>query len=71
MNKSYVLLCMCEDLKNGKCISLEESLLKYKISEPTFRRYIATLRDFFLENLGEEIKYVSSEKCYKLEKVVK
>ena len=67
MNKSYVLLCMCEDLKNGKAITIEECTSKYKISEPTFRRYIAALRDFFLEQHGREIKYFSKRKCYKLE----
>ena len=67
MNKSYVLLCMCEDLKNGKCIRLEECMVKYKISEPTFRRYLSLLRDFFLEQMGKEVKYVSAEKGYLLE----
>ena len=66
MNKSYVLLLMCNDLSNGKEIKIEECLVKYKISEPTFRRYIATLRDFFMEQFGKEIKYYPAEKCYRV-----
>ncbi|MBQ2909057.1 MAG: hypothetical protein IKC33_01315 [Clostridia bacterium] len=68
MNKSYVLLLMCEDLKKGKPIRFDECLQKYKISVPTFRRYIAVLRDFFIEELGKEIIYVPTEKCYRVKK---
>lgn len=57
---------MCNDLLNGKEIKLEESLTNYKISEPTFRRYIATLRDFFVEVHGKEIKYYPAEKSYRV-----
>ena len=64
MNKCYAILCLCEELKNGKLIYMEEVLTEYKISEPTFRRYVATLRNFFCEQYGEEIKYFPSLKAY-------
>lgn len=43
---------------------MDEVLNEYKISEPTFRRYVATLRDFFCEQFGEEVKYIPSLKAY-------
>lgn len=66
MNKSYVLLLMCEDLKKGNPLRLEECLQRYGISVPTFRRYIALLRDFFMEVHGKEIKYYPAEKSYRV-----
>ncbi|MBQ4587061.1 MAG: hypothetical protein IJB13_04650 [Clostridia bacterium] len=68
MNKSYVLLLMCENLKKGNPLRLEECLQRYGISVPTFRRYIALLRDFFMEELSKEIIYVPTERCYRVKK---
>lgn len=69
MNKSYVLLCMCEKLKNDKPIVIEETCQEYGISVPTFRRYIATLRDFFWDTYQMEIVYDVKKKEYTREEV--
>lgn len=64
MNKSYVLLCMCEKLKNHKSLVIEETCQEYGISVPTFRRYIAMLRDFFWDTFQTEIVYDVKNKKY-------
>lgn len=66
MNKSYVLLNMCESLKNGESITIDSCCREYKISIPTFRRYISALRDFFWEKYNAEIEYNANEKVYNL-----
>ena len=64
MNKSYALLYLCEQLKEGKAIDMQTCMLVYDISVPTFRRYMADLRAFFTEKYGLEIKYISAKKGY-------
>ena len=68
MNKSYVLLCMCETLKNNRPIVIEETCQEYGISVPTFRRYIYTLRDFFWDTYQIEIIYDGRKKEYLCDK---
>ena len=66
MKKSCVLLYLCDDLKNGKKIHIESCCMEYDISVPTFRRYVAMLRNFFWEKYRRAIVYVSAEKAYAL-----
>ena len=67
MNKSYVLLCMCEKLKGNHPITIESTCVEYGISVPTFRRYISTLRDFFWDTYQIEIVYDGKRKEYSCE----
>lgn len=64
MNKSYVLLRMYDKLKNGKFISLNDCCTEYGISVPTFRRYVAFLREYFSEVYAKEIVYDSENMFY-------
>ena len=66
MNKSYVLLCMCEKLQSGCGLQIEDCCNEYGISVPTFRRYIAILRNFFIEKYNSEIKYDQKSKEYRI-----
>ena len=63
-----MLLFLNEKLQNGELISLEECCSNYKISIPTFRRYLSTLREFFWEEFEQEVKYFSAKKAYGLVK---
>ena len=67
MNKSYVLLCMCEKLKGNHPITIDGACRDYGISVPTFRRYISTLRDFFWDTFQIEIVYDGKKKEYSCE----
>ena len=66
MNKSYVLLCLCERLKNGEELNIGTCCLEHKISIPTFRRYISLLKNFFWQELGEELIYDCKNQVYKI-----
>ncbi|MBQ4268093.1 MAG: DeoR family transcriptional regulator [Clostridia bacterium] len=57
MNKSWVILALYDVLKQNGKISLEKCCAEYKISAPTFRRYLALLRSYFWEVYRCEIKY--------------
>ena len=69
MNKSYAVLCMCEDLMKGKTLTIENCLAEYAVSVPTFRRYISLLRMYFAERHSTELVYDKKVKGYRLEKV--
>ena len=71
MNKCYVVLDMYERLKSGEMIFLNKSCTEYGISEPTFRRYLSNLRNFFCEKQAMEIVYVPKFKGYELRKLDK
>ncbi|MBQ9480863.1 MAG: hypothetical protein IJU84_01715 [Clostridia bacterium] len=49
MNKSYIILCLYDRLLNGECIGLKSVREEFDLSVPTFRRHIAFLRDYLLE----------------------
>ena len=66
MNKCYVLLDLYSTLINGGEISITECCNEYNISIPTFRRYIACLRNYCLEKEGKEIVYNALQKVYKI-----
>ncbi|MBQ4268094.1 MAG: hypothetical protein IJB97_00420 [Clostridia bacterium] len=66
MNKSIVVLAMYDRLADGRNLKLEQCIAEYRISLPTFRRYLALLRDYCLEAHGREIVYDKMEKCYRL-----
>ena len=66
MNKSYVLLRMYDELREGAGIRLTGWCAEYKLSVATFRRYIAFLRGYFIGTTGEEIIYDSVSGLYVL-----
>lgn len=70
MNKSYVLLRMYDELREGAGIRLTGWCAEYKLSVATFRRYIAFLRGYFVGVTGAEIVYDSVNEMYVLRKNV-
>jgi predicted DNA-binding transcriptional regulator YafY len=48
-SKSYVLLFIYNELKEGKVVTKEDILNKFKINERTFYRYIKDIKDFVSE----------------------
>lgn len=48
-SKSYVLLFIYNELKEGKVVTKENILNKFKINERTFYRYIKDIKDFVSE----------------------
>lgn len=62
-SKSYVLLFIYNELKDGKVVTKESILNKFKINERTFYRYIKEIKDFVSEEsknsngelIGEEV----------------
>ena len=66
MKKSFILLCMSEDLQRGGVLTLNECCAEYKMSEPTFRRYIADLRNYYWEKTHLEIIYDARKRGYRL-----
>ena len=57
MKKNYILLQMYDALRSGMGLNINDCCNRYAISVATFRRYIAFLRSYFLENYGREIIY--------------
>lgn len=68
MNKSYVILQMYDALNSGRKLRINECCGEYDISVSTFRRYMALLRSYYGEFLGEEIIYSPENAEYSLEK---
>jgi len=66
MKKSYVVLCMCNELLQGKKLNLKKCCSLYGISASTFRRYLALLRSFFWEQLEQVVLYDGSTQTYGL-----
>lgn len=66
MTKSYILLCLFEALSNGQELKIHNCCKEYAISVPTFRRYIAELRDFYCEKSCYEVVYDTHSQSYKL-----
>lgn len=64
MQKTKNVLRLYELLKQGKEIKMENFCNEYKVSIPTFRRYISLLRDFMWETSLEEIVYDKIKKVY-------
>lgn len=62
-SKSYVLLFIYNELKEGRVVTKESVLNKFKINERTFYRYIKEIKDFVSEEsiksnrelIGEEV----------------
>lgn len=62
-SKSYVLLFIYNELKEGKVVTKESILNKFKINERTFYRYIKEIKDFVSDEskksngelIGEEV----------------
>jgi len=65
-SKAYALLCMCNDLKKGKGIELNETCKEYNISERTFRRYISELKFYFMEEESTDVFYDTKTNKYKI-----
>ena len=66
MTKSETLLYIFESLMLGEAINASEYTLKYKISKPTFFRYIKTLKKFFKERFNKSLVYDYKNKEYKI-----
>ena len=64
--KSYILLSMYDTLRSGKPIRINECMGDYDISIATFRRYIAFLRVYFIENSGQDVEYDSAAGEYRI-----
>ena len=62
---------MYDSLLAGGSVNLEEAREHYNISVPTFRRYIALLRDFFGEVHSKNLVYDRANNRYVLEKYKK
>ena len=61
MGKSYTILCLSDMLKRGEILCLEEICDRYSVSVPTFRRYVALLRDYFWQEFSTEIVFVHDD----------
>ena len=48
-------------LKRGEMVCLEEVCDRYSVSVPTFRRYVALLRDYFWQEFSIEIVFVHDD----------
>ena len=70
MTKSYILLCLCDQLEKGRMLKINECCGEFEISIPTFRRYVATLREFFWERYRIDLMYDASKKAYRLLKEI-
>lgn len=74
VSKSYVLLFIYNELKDGKVVTKEHILNKFKINERTFYRYIKEIKDFVSEIskesngklIGEEIVSNKTKEGYVL-----
>ena len=68
MTKSYVVLHMYDAFTKGEPVTLEVYCESYSISIPTFRRYIALLRDYFMETYSYDLVYSKAKNMYFLRK---
>ena len=68
MSKGYALLKLYEEFRTEEKIELVKCCEAYGISVPTFRRYVATLRCFFMETHGVDLIYDYSMAGYRLER---
>ena len=68
MSKSYVVLHLYDAFTKGEPVTVEKCCKAYDISIPTYRRYIALLRDYFMEEYNYEIVYSKSRNTYYLRK---
>lgn len=66
-NKSYIVLLMYDAIRMGVGVKIDECCGRYDISVATFRRHVAFLRAYFMEQFGQNVVYDSSEKRYRLE----
>ena len=64
MLKSYTVLSMFDKFMQGKTLNINECCLEYKISVPTFRRYISLIRDYVWENHQKTIIYDKEKNGY-------
>ena len=64
--KSYIILCMYDTLRTGKPIRINECMGDYGISIATFRRYMAFLRAYFIENFGQDVVYDGATGEYRI-----
>ena len=68
MNKSYLVLCMHQDLENGKGLSLKDWCSQNQMTVSSFRRYVALLRDFYWHEKQTFIIYDAKRQRYILSK---
>lgn len=69
MEKTKKVLLLYQLLKSGQAVKIDAFCNEYKISIPTFRRYLSLVRDFMWETSLEEIVYDINKKAY-LKKII-
>jgi len=68
VSKSYVVLKLYDTLKSDEPVFINYFCLNYDISVPTFRRYLAFVREYLWENYLIEVVYDKLQKCYRISK---
>ena len=66
MKKAKKVLYLYDSLKNGEEIQMLNFCNEYKVSIPTFRRYMSLIRDFLWEKYLEQVVYDRFKKIYKI-----
>lgn len=66
MKKTAAVLWLYDEFGQGRSIGIGECCCELGISVPTFRRYIALLRAYFMEKHGRDIVYDTLKKAYVL-----
>ncbi len=64
MNKTTAVLALYDEFRKGRSITLRDCCDLLHISVPTFRRYIALLRVYFMERYGTDIVYNAATRAY-------
>ncbi len=62
--KPYAVLCMYDALLGGEYLTVADGCIKFGISVPTFRRYIAALKKHLGERCGLRLRYDRAGKAY-------
>ncbi len=64
MKKTKKVLYLYSALINGEEIKMESFCSEYKVSIPTFRRYLSLVRDFLWEKYLKEVNYDKNNQTY-------
>lgn len=78
-NKTYILLYMYSELKEGRVLIKDDIIDKFEINERTFYRYIKEIKEFILQEsvesngqlIGEELISDKEKDGYILNKLRK
>lgn len=64
MNKTSAVLRLYDEFRQGRTVCIDECCNSYGISVPTFRRYLALLREYFMECHAHDIIYDPMKMSY-------